>query len=429
MPAFDFSGIGVKAKASQDYGFLVDQLDIKRNQLESDGKLSPGDYDVLIKQARTIASSPALSPEQRSNVLVKISQYDQEKKNTRQKDLNDIKRLNNGVQDDERKNVMLFGNNPQVLLQANADALRMKIDSLSQSIDQLNYSGDDPSGHINEYTDTLQKYNDTLQALDDVKNHKPGEKSNSGFAAYIITNSSGEITDVQVDRVGSKTGYEETNGSYGGLQIYGKVNQKQNGKKIFKLGNDTFSGSDFMLQDPNNPMLMRSAPLLSDDVTKNSKNPYMVVPDILKEVDLTKVNPQRAIRAGGFAQSSNGFLYERLPSGQYKKYTNTTPEKLGIPETNIIKIPQSMEQSLIPSVTETVDGSAPFIPPMSSAQPVVPNTTSTQQQTAQAQQNVATGTSRTPSPTVRAPQSAGGIASKALNFGKGVLNYLFGGGE
>jgi hypothetical protein len=47
MANFDFSGIGVKAKTSADYGFLVDKLDIKRNQLESDGKLSPGDYDLL----------------------------------------------------------------------------------------------------------------------------------------------------------------------------------------------------------------------------------------------------------------------------------------------------------------------------------------------------------------------------------------------
>src|SRR5436309_649399 len=111
MPAFDFSNI--TKKAGTDFGFLVDQLDIKRNQLESDGKLSPGDYDLLTKQAQTIYAHPGLSPAQRSNVLVKISQYTQEKKVTAQKDSNDIKRLNNNLQDDHLKNAMLFGNNPQ----------------------------------------------------------------------------------------------------------------------------------------------------------------------------------------------------------------------------------------------------------------------------------------------------------------------------
>ena len=431
MPAFDFSGIGLKPKSSPDYGFLVDQLDIKRNQLESDGKLSPGDYDLLIKQARQIYSNPALSPAQRSNVLVKISQYDQEKKTSTQKDLGDIGKLNNEVQDDMRKNVMLFGNNPSTLLQANADALRMKIDRLSQTIDSLNYAGADASNHINEYNDTLSQYSDALQAIDDVKNFKAGSKPASNYVAYVTTNSKGEITDVSVGKTGSKTGYAETNGLYGGLQIYGKVNRKEFGKNVFVMGNDTFSGSDLTIQDPTTPGAFRSAPLLAQG-TSQGKN-FGVIPDQFKEVDLSQTRTQTAIPAGSFAQGANGFLYERLPNGQYKKYVNTTAQKLGVPDTNIIKIPRTMEQYITPSVTETIDGSKPFNPPISagSVGPLPSATSSIPQTPAGAQPQAPTpgGTSRTPSPTTRAPQDAQGIGTKALNFGKGVLNYLFGGGQ
>lgn len=426
MPAFDFSGI--RAKSAPDYGFLVDQLDIKRNQLESDGKLSPGDYDLLTKQAQQIFANPSLTPAQRSNVLVKISQYKSEKQTSSQKDLNDISRLNNSTQDDMRKNVMLFGNNPRVLLQANADALRMKIDRLSQSIDQLNYSGADASNHINEYNDTLGQYNDVLQAMDDVKNFKTGGKPTSNYVAYVTTNSKGEVTDVNVGKTGSKTGYAETNGLYGGLQIYGKVNRKEFGKNIFVIGNDTFSGSDLTIQDPTTPGAFRSAPLLSQGIAQG-KN-FGVIPDQFKSVDLTQTRTQTAIPAGGFAQGANGFLYERLPNGQYKKYVNTTPEKLGVSPNNIIKIPGTMEQYITPSVTETIDGSKPFNP-VSSAPfigPQLPPAASSTQPSAQsAPTTQGGGTSRTPGPTTRSPQDAQGLGSKIMSGAKSFLGSIFGG--
>ena len=425
MPVFDFSGIGLKAKASQDYGFLVDQLDIKRNQLESDGKLAPGDYDLLIKQARQIYSNPSLTKSQRSNVEVKLSQYEQEKRTSRQKDSNDITRLNNEIQDDLRKNVMLFGNNPSILLQANADALRLKIDRLSQSIDGLSNAGDDASSHTSEYNDALSEYNDILQSMDDVKNFQSGSKPTSNYVAYVTTNSSGEITDVKVGRTGSKTGYAETNGLYGGLQIYGKVNRKEFGKNIFKLGNETFSGSDLTIQDPTTPGAFRNAPLLSDSTKQAAgKNPYGLISGQFKEVDLAQVRPQTSIRAGGFAQASNGFLYEKLPNGQYKKYL-TAPE--GINETNIIKIPKSMEAGIISNTVETIDGAQPFNPPVSSGA-VTPNTsvgTTQTQAPVREEQTVGTGTSRTPSPTVRAPSTASNIGKFLIEKAGGILGRIF----
>lgn len=426
MAQFDVSFLNPKMRTSSgDYGFLVDQLDIKRNQLESDGKLSPGDYDILSREAQKIYSHPGLTPAQRSNVLVKISQYKQEKSTSGLKDSNDLARLNREIKDDMAKNAMLFGNNPAVLLKANSDALRLKIDSLSQSIDALNNAGDDPSSHLNEYNDTLNAYNDSLQALDDVKNHKSGEKPTSNYVAYLTTNSSGEITDVSIGKTGSKTGYAETNGLYGGLQIYGKVNRKEFGKNIFQLGSNTFQGSDLTIQDPTTPGAFRSAPLVSQK-TSQGRN-LGVIPDQYDEVDLTQVRPQSSIRTGGWAEGEKGFLYQRLDDGSYKKYVNADKAQLGISENDIIKLPRVMEKGILPSVKETIDGSKPFTAPISPAAAPTPTAPAPQAQ-APAQQQPG-GTSRTPSPTQRAPSTGPGIAEKVLNAGKGILNYLFSGGQ
>ncbi|MBI4119364.1 MAG: hypothetical protein HY456_00775 [Parcubacteria group bacterium] len=427
MPAFDFSGIGVKAKSS-DYGFLVDQLDIKRNQLETDGKLSPGDYDILTAEARKIYSHPGLSPAQRSNVLVKISQYSQEKQNSKQKDFNDISRLNRDFKDDVSTNAMMFGNNPSLLLRANSDALKAKLSRLSGSIDLLSNAGDDASAHINEFNQTLGDYNDALQALDDVKNHKPGQKSASNFVAYITTNSKGEITSVDIGKNGSKTGYAETNGLYGGLQVYGKPNTKDNGKNVFVLGDTQFKGSDLLIQDPSVPGSFRSAPLLSTDVSGGKNFGIVNATDVPKDINLATVRSQGSIPSGKFAEGQSGFLYENLGNGKYKKYIGkaAADKRAQITDSDVINIPSVMEKNILPSVEQTVDGSVPFTAPISPSSTPVP--TSTQPQ-AQTPAPAPSGTSRTVSPTTRAPQSAGGIAQKALQVGKGILGYLFGGGE
>jgi len=425
MANFDFSGIGVKAKTSADYGFLVDKLDIKRNQLESDGKLSPGDYDLLKKEAQSIYAHPGLSEAQRSNVLVKISQYDQEKKVNSQKDLNDIKRLTNETNDDFYKNSMLFGNDPELFLQSNSDALRLKMERLSESIDQLTFAGDDATNHIVEYQDALSEYQDMSQAFDDVKNHVAGQSPTSNYVAFVTTNSSGEISNVKIGRTGSNSGYVETNGLYGGLQIYGKVNRKENGKNVFQLGNETFSGSDLTIQDPSVPGAFRSAPLLSSD-TKAGKN-YGVIVESYKDMDPTQMKSQSAIRSGGWAEGSNGFLYERLDDGSYKKYVNTTKDKLGIKDSDIIKIPSNMEQGILGSIKETVDGSVSnYAPvPLNSASAGQMSIAPKESQVPVEQQTQSMGTSRTPSPTVRAPSQSSGMASDLIKKAGGVLKYIF----
>ena len=69
-----------KSSGGSGYGIMVDQLSILENDLQSDGVLSPGDYDLLIKKAENLSTSPGLSADQRSNIAVKISNYKKTKK-------------------------------------------------------------------------------------------------------------------------------------------------------------------------------------------------------------------------------------------------------------------------------------------------------------------------------------------------------------
>lgn len=426
MAVFDVSFLNKKLRPSnQDYGFLVDQLDIMRNRLESDGKLSPGDYDLLMKEANKAYSHPGLTPQQRSNIQVKISQYQSEKSKVSLKDNNDIARLNREIKDDSAKNIMLFGSNPLQLTQAKSDALRIKLSQLSQSINNLQSAGDDATSHLNEYNSTLQEYSDALQAAEDIKNFKSGSAPSSGFVAYLTTNSRGEITDVEIARTGSRTGYVETNGLYGGLQIYGKVNQKLNGKNVFQIGNTRFSGSDLIVSDPSTPGAFRAAPLLSED-TKAGRN-LGVIPGVYKEVDLASVRPQSYIPAGNWAESSDGFLYKALDNGKYQKYVNAKKENLGITDNNLIRIPKSFESGIIPNVQETIDASAvPYTPPQPTPAVFGPSLPTASTTPPAAPALVGAGTSRTPSPLERAPQSAPGIAQRAFQAAGGFLGRLFG---
>lgn len=431
MANFDVSFLNPKLRksSSSDYGFLVDQLDIKQSQLESDGKLSPGDYDLLAGMAEKIYSHPGLSPSQRSNIEVKIANYKQKKSTDSLKDANDISRINREIGDDMSKIGLRFANDPEKFLTAKAATLNAKIDSLSESINQLESAGDDTSNHINELNSTLSEYNDTLQALDDVKGSVGASAPKSDYAAYVTTNSKGEIVDLKIDRIGGQSGYNETNGLYGGLQVYGKVNRKDaSGNKIFQLGNQTFTASDVVI--PNADGSMKPSVLISSDKQKSSKGGITISQSGYTPVDLTQVRPQSSIREGGWVEGEKGFLYQRQGDGSYRKYVNSDKTKLGITDNDILRVPRSFEQSIIKNVTETVDGSATpeapvpmtmFSQPAGPA-PVAGMTTTTEPTKSQGKSTPNTGGA----PTERAPQSSQGIAQKAIGAAKGFLGRLFG---
>lgn len=431
MANFDVSFLNPKLRgtSSQDYGFLVDQLDIKRNQLEADGKLSPGDYKLLTAEAQKIYAHPGLTPAQRSNIEVKISSYQSDSNKNLSKDANNISRINREIKDDMSKIGLRFSNQPTKFLEAQAAAYNAKIDSLSESINQLEAAGDDATEHYNELTTTLDDYNNTLQALDDVTNYKGGSAPTSNYAAYVVTNSKGEVVDLKVDRVGAQGGYVETNGVYGGLPLYGKVNRKEFGKNVFTLGSQTFSAKDTVIPGPDGTL--KPSTLISTAQQKNAKGGFSIAQSGYSPVDLASVKPQSAIRSGGWIEGEKGFLYQRQDDGSYKKYINSDKEKLGITDNDIIKVPRSYESGIMNNVVETIDGSVPTQAPVPDASMVgpMPQATTTPQRAATTTppQAQPAGRSQTGgAPTERSPQTSQGIVGKAIGVAKGFFSNLFG---
>jgi hypothetical protein len=429
MATFDVSFLNPKLQksSSQDYGFLTDQLTIKENSLASDGKLSPGDYDLLIAEGQKLYAHPGFTPEQRSNLAVKISTWQKSKKVSSLNDSQDITRLNNEVKDDGIKNSMLLASNPSAFMKATIASTKAKLNSLAESINRLQDAGDDASAHLLEYENTLNTYSDLMQASEDITNYQsaPSGKPTSAFAAYVTTNSKGEVTGINIEKAGSKTGYAETNGLYGGLPIYGNA-KILNGKQTFKFGDQTFSAANILVPDPQNPGSFKNNKLVSESSqsaigsgrTKATAGQYI-------DITPTTIRSQSVIPSGTYAMGSKGFIYQAKEDGSYKKLVNMTPQSLGIDPNDIPAIPKDYENNLIiPRVSETVDGSNPInIPaPMGMSTPAAPLQPTTTEQTT----TTSGGRPNTPSPTVRAPSSSMGIADKVMGAAKSFLGGLFG---
>ena len=426
MSVFNVSFANKKTQSSgQDYGILVDQLDILESTLSADGKLSPGDYTLLTQKAQQLYGHPGLSPAQRSNIEVKIASYKSSGNKSSLKDAQDISQLNNEVQDDERKASMLRGNDPAKFLEAQSAIQSAKVRQLADSINSLDQSGSDASAHMNEYNDALTSYQDTLKALEYVQGHQAGAAPSSDYAAYITTNSDGEIVGVKVSREGTQSGYLETNGLYGGLKIYGKLNRKENGKNVFVLGNQRYSGTDVVIPGPDGTM--KTSTLVNESMQKGKQGMFTTAVAGYSDMDPASVRTQSAIRNGGYAQGSKGFIYKKNEDGSYTKYVNATAEKLQISDNQIIKLPNSMEQSILGSVTSTIDSAMPA--PTLPVPPTMTPTTSAPATPTTTPMSRAPAGSPPPQPTSRSPQSSQGLASRVIGGAKSFLAGLFGGGQ
>lgn len=429
MSVFNVSFANKKTQSSgQDYGILVDQLDILESTLSADGKLSPGDYQLLTQKAQQLYGHPGLSPAQRSNIEVKISSYKSAGSKSTLKDAQDITQLNNEVKDDQRKASIMAGNNPTVFLKSQAAIQSARVRQLADAVNSLDASGSDSSAHMNEYNDALSTYQDTLKALDYVEKHTAGSAPSSDYAAYITTNSDGEIVGVNVAREGSQSGYLETNGLYGGLKIYGKLNHKENGKNVFMLGNQRYSGTDVVVPGPDGTM--KTSTLVNESMQKGKAGIFTTAVAGYSDMDPASVRTQSTIRSGGYAQGSKGFIYKKNDDGSYTKYVNATPEKLQISDNQIIKLPNSMEQSILGNVTSTIDSSMP-----APTLPVPPTMTPTTASTSAPVSSTSPGMSRMPAgspppqPTDRSPQSSQGLAQRVMGGAKSFLAGLFGTGQ
>lgn len=430
MANFDvsFMNKNLRKSSGSDYGFLIDQLTIKENSLASDGKLSPGDYDLLAEEAQKLYAHPGFTPDQRSNISVKISGYKKGKKTTGLKDSQDLNKLDNETKDDNLKSAMILASKPEAFIKANIASTKAKINSLADSINNLQGSGDDASSHMLKYQEALNQYNDLLQAEDDIVAYQaaPSGKPVSSFAAYITTNSKGEVTGIQIEKAGTKTGYAETNGLYGGLQIYGNA-KVMNGKQTFKFGDQTFSATNILVPDPQNPGAFKNNKLVSESSqTSVGAGRTRATANTFVDVNASNVRSQTVVPAGEYIKGAKGVIYQAKGDGTYKKIVNSSAEKLGIDINDLPSVPRDYENNLIiPKANETIDASLP--PPMplpttmSQGSPT-PTATTTPQSSGPAP----TGQPNTPSPTVRAPKDAAGVADTTKKSAKGFFSRLFG---
>ncbi len=456
MPVYNLSALRPGNGGGSGSGILLDQLQIAENMLAKDGFLSEGDYDSLINMAKTLQLSPGLTPDQRSSYNVKVSEYTKNKAQVTQKNISSIDRMNNAVKSEGREDVLVSGNNPSEFLKGRAASLTAKISDLTETIDQYDQSGQDSSQYAMELNQTLRDYQDVINTLGASKNYNPSDPQPiPGFAAYVTTNSRGEIVDVNYAPYGTQNGYTETSGMINGFQVFGKINQKVNGRNVFILGDQKFSAVDSMIPDPANPGSFKASRLVNE--SQQSGSPYVK----FGKGGFTNIEPQGIqiqsyIPRGSWAQGVDGTYYLRGEDGNYKKYLNFVPP---VPPDQVLQIPKSLEQKILQYSKETIDGaSSPFVGdkasgfvgPANTLNPIVPMTTPTSTLNIQsAPSNPAEPFNNTPpafnlqgnqpgtavpavpsvkqssQPVSRSPQGALGYAQQTIQKGVNAVKNLF----
>lgn len=419
MANFDVSFLNknLQKPSSTDYGFLIDQLDIKKNQLSADGKLSPGDYKILTTEARKIYAHPGLSDAQRSSIDVRISSYNSDSSTTELKDSQNLSKVDRDIKDGTSQVQMVYANNPEMFVMAKGDLIKSNIDEINSNIDNMESSGQDASAQYDKRDALMQEYSDTLYALNDIQTKNP----NSNYGVYAVTSSRGEIVDLKIGKVGSTTGYLPTNGTYGGLPLYGKANRTNDaGKNVFTIGNQNFVEGQNLVSGPDGVSTLRK--LVLEGTAKggysiNAGNVEVTSPT-------TPIKSQSVIPPGGWGEGSNGFLYQRSTDGNsYTKYVGTDKTKLGIKDGDVMRLPTYYEQSVLKDAIQTQDNTPVISTPLPPTGTIPQVSTSTPTTTP----STPKGTSNTGgAPKVRSPQTTQGIAGSLIDKAKGFLGGLFG---
>jgi len=348
---------------------MGDQLSILENELSKDGYLSPGDYDFLIANARKIQTSGVLKPSQISDYDVKISKYEKGKAMIEVDNASDLDKLQADMKSESVNNVMYNGNSPMDFVAMKKASIKDKLDILLGQMQKREMAGQDYSAYLNEYQELIQGYNQALSS-EAAATSFDGTNPVVGMAAYVETNSQGDIVDIDYAPNDGRSGYSETDAVVGGFSVFGKT-MKQDGKNLFRLGNKTFTSVDKLEQDPSNPGSFFLKPSkLTSRVSNNmlgstGETGYDVI-------DPGALQVQTYIPRGGYGRSIDGTLYQRKDDGSFAKYINLmSTEKFDVG--SIINIPREFEQNyIIPTCKETVDFSEQMRPASQDAASIGP---------------------------------------------------------
>ena len=340
---------------------MSNRLIMLENELGKDGYLAPGDYEILIDEVRKIQSSGVLTPTQISDYEVKVSRYQKEKEVSAIEESADIDTMNRNIKSEAIEDVMVMGNNPKNFVEGRISSLEAKIGSLLDVIQKRELAGMDTTEHLIEYQESMREYisrNQTLQSLGTFDGKNPV----SGQAAYVKTNAYGEIIDVDYASYGSKSGYVETNGMINGLQVYGKVNDKKDGKNLFFMGGSEFSAPDILEADPENPGQFKPTKLVAD---VKQLGPFKIGEAGYVNMDEKSLRIQSYLPRDSWAKGMSGNLYKRRQDGGYTKYINVNQSLADMPKDieDIMNIHPRIEESIMRSgVDETIDLAAPMEP-------------------------------------------------------------------
>lgn len=338
---------------------LFNEITILENQLKKDGYLAQSDYDLLMDKTRELELNSSLSATQRSRAATLTSSYES-RKGTEQHTRNEnVDEMDNALKSEGYEDILLVGNDPKKFLEGRASSLQAKLEQLQESITRRESTGQDTSGLMNEYQESMTELSDRYGALDGMA-ASDGQNPIDGYAAYMTTNSRGEIVDVDYAKFGSKSGFAETNGMIDGFQVFGKPNKKEGGKNVFILGNERFSGTDMMETDPLNPGSFKPTKMISESmqsggIFSTGKQGFLNVPGV-------ELTTQSYIPKNTWGKGVDGTLYERLEEGGYRKYINTTPEDVNIDASRILALPKQFEDGIMRQVTDSVDSANPISP-------------------------------------------------------------------
>jgi len=423
MATFNVAAALGKTAKSQDYGFLVDQLDILESQLKGqDGVLSSSDYQVLKGAAQKLYAHPGLTPAQRSNIEVKVASYDSSAKTNEFKKSGDLATIERDLQNNNIDNSTINGSNPVNFMKAKELSLLANLRQIENSIARLDNAGEDSSAHYNKRNALMEDLNNLNQAIEDTTKYQAGSQPTSNLRAYIKTNSKGQIVNIDVLPYGSKSGYVDTNRVYGGLIIAGAPNNKlPNGNVAFKLGNENLVASGSASFDPATGTFTNNN-VLKPEAEGGVSN--MGTATTYKSFADSGVTTQKTAYPNQyFKPTDSKFIYKMNADGNFTKYASTTPQNLGITENDLMPVSNDFESSnIVPYVKDTVMNGPELnlpTPPAGAPAPTASTTppASTQQ---------TGGTSRTKSATERSPQTSQGIVGKALDAAKGFFGKLFG---
>ena len=435
MPVFNVAKLNPKFRkksVSEDYGFLINRLEIKKNNLGVDDVLSEGDYDECLNDVYKAMSNPNLTDKNRSDLTVMISKLNKDKSVISLRKSSDMGRLKREFDDDMRTNVKYYGNNPKKFLENKEQLLFNQIIQLNEVIDQTFASEGDVSIYRGKLDETKLQWENANKALDILETHIPGEAPKSGMIASIKTNDDGQLVDIDISR-GGKTGYLSTNAVWGGFRVEGKLNMKDGDENVFLLGDDRYQAPDVIIPNLLTGEMKRSTLNYVDPANPDIRFSEGKMHDvkIFDDAGDSLISTQGNISADGWGIGSSGNIYHKHADETNTKYTGSAAikkmEELEAMNTRLLPLNRIDERSISSFSTDTIseiDIGMPETAVSEGQQMIGPQLPPTAQTPISEPPVDAGVTSQPVSPTIRASQTTQGVAEQTQKSATGFLGRV-----